>query len=110
MSKIAAMDLTTAFPPAMRTVPAILERQAQLHGDRVLFSCGDIRWSFREARDVAARTAGILAAAGVRAGGRVALWCGNRAELMQMVLGCAWLGAASVPINTASRGFQLQHM
>jgi crotonobetaine/carnitine-CoA ligase len=110
MSKIAAMDLTTAFPPAMRTVPAILERQARLHGDRVLFSCGDIRWSFREARDVAARTAGLLVAAGVHGGDRVALMCGNRAELMQMILGCAWLGAVSVPINTASRGFQLQHI
>lgn len=105
-----ATDLKSAFPPAMRTVPAMLERQAQVHGDRLLFSCGDIRWSFRQTRDVAARTAGHLAAAGVRAGDRVALICGNRAELLQIVLGCAWLGAVSVPINTASRGFQLQHM
>src|SRR5260370_4593133 len=94
----------------MGTVPAMLERQAQLHGDRPLFSCSGIRWSFRQARDVAARTAGHLAVAGVRAGDRVALICGNRAELMQILLGCAWLGAVSVPINTASRGFQLQHM
>jgi len=104
------MDLKAAFPPAMRTVPAMLERQAQVYGDRLLFSCGNVQWSFRETRDVAARTAGLLAAAGVRAGDRVALICGNRAELMQIVLGCAWLGAVSVPINTASRGFQLQHV
>ena len=104
------MDLKAAFPPAMRTVPAMLERQAQVYGDRLLFSCGSVQWSFRETRDVAARTAGLLAAAGVRASDRVALICGNRAELMQIVLGCAWLGAVSVPINTASRGFQLQHV
>jgi crotonobetaine/carnitine-CoA ligase len=105
-----AIDLATAFPPAMRTVPAMLEQQARAHGDRLLFSCGGVRWSFRQARDLAAQTAGLLAAAGVRRGDRVALMCSNRAELMQMVLGCGWLGAVSVPINTASRGFQLQHM
>jgi crotonobetaine/carnitine-CoA ligase len=105
-----SIDLAAAFPSATRTVPAMLERQAEAHGDRLLFSCGGIRWSFRQARDVAARTAGLLAAAGVRAGDRVALMCGNRAELMQIILGCAWLGAVSVPINTASRGFQLQHI
>jgi crotonobetaine/carnitine-CoA ligase len=105
-----AIDLKAVFPPAMRTVPAMLERQARVHGDRPLFSCGGIRWSFRQTQDVAARTAGLLAAAGVSAGDRVALICGNRAELMQIFLGCAWLGAVSVPINTASRGFQLQHM
>jgi crotonobetaine/carnitine-CoA ligase len=107
---IEANDLTTAFPPAMRTVPAMLEQQAQIHGDRALFCCGGVRWSFRQTRDLAARTAGLLAAAGVQRGDRVALMCGNRAELMQTVLGCGWLGAVSVPINTASRGFQLQHM
>jgi crotonobetaine/carnitine-CoA ligase len=105
-----AIDLATAFPPALRTVPAMLEQQARIHGDRLLFCCGGVRWSFRQARDLAARTAGLLAAAGVRRGDRVALMCGNRAELLQIVLGCGWLGAVSVPINTASRGFQLQHM
>jgi carnitine-CoA ligase len=103
-------DLTTAFPPDMRTVPAMLEQQAQIHGDRTLFCCGGVRWSFRQTRDFAARTAGLLAAAGIQRGDRVALMCGNRAELMQIALGCGWLGAVSVPINTASRGFQLQHM
>ncbi len=29
---------------------------------------------------------------------------------MQLFLGCAWLGAVAVPINIASRGFQLQHI
>ena len=29
---------------------------------------------------------------------------------MQAVLGCAWIGAVAVPINTASRGVQLRHM
>jgi crotonobetaine/carnitine-CoA ligase len=36
--------------------------------------------------------------------------CGNRFEFMRVLLGCAWLGAIAVPINTASRGPQLQHI
>jgi carnitine-CoA ligase len=36
--------------------------------------------------------------------------CTNRVELLDLVLGCAWLGAVSVPLNTAVRGPQLHHM
>ena len=36
--------------------------------------------------------------------------CGNRAELLLTILGCGWLGAVAVPINTASRGAQLEHI
>jgi crotonobetaine/carnitine-CoA ligase len=36
--------------------------------------------------------------------------CRNRSELLDLILGCAWLGAVSVPLNTAARGPQLEHM
>ena len=29
---------------------------------------------------------------------------------LEVLLGCAWLGAVAVPINIASRGPQLQHI
>ena len=51
-----------------------------------------------------------MAAAGTKPGDRVAIMCGNRAELLLTILGCAWLGAIAVPINTASRGAQLEHI
>ena len=60
--------------------------------------------------EIAARRAGALAAVGIGRGDRVALLCSNRAEFMEVVLGCAWLGAIVVPINTASRGQALQHI
>src|SRR5690606_29776264 len=59
---------------------------------------------------LAARAAGRLAAAGVARGDRVAIMCANRLELLELVLGCAWLGAIAVPINTAARGAQLEHV
>jgi carnitine-CoA ligase len=98
------------FPPERRTVPFMLVEQAKRHGGRTLFICGGARWSYEETRRVAASNAGLLVSAGVGRGDRVAILCGNRAELMRLFLGCAWLGAVSVPINAAARGLQLQHM
>lgn len=103
-------SVISAFPPERRNVPDMLRAQAALYGDRVLFVCGDTRWSYRETVGIAARTGGLLAAHGIARGDRVAILCGNRPEIMQLVLGCAWIGAVSVPLNAAARGFQLQHM
>ena len=102
-------DLVSAFPPGERTVPAMLQRQAQRYGNRPLFVAGEVSWCFAEAPTIAAGFAGTLAAAGVRPGDRVALMCGNRAEFMEAFLGCAWLGAIAVPLNVAARGPQLTH-
>jgi crotonobetaine/carnitine-CoA ligase len=98
-----------ALPVAQQTVPALLDRQAEAYADRPLFRCDGIERSFREVRDTAARSAGMLAAAGIQRGDRVAAMCSNRVELLDLVLGCAWLGAVAVPLNVASRGPQLHH-
>ncbi len=87
---------------AQRTLPQMLAVQAERHGDRPLLTVGDVTWTFRDAANVAARRAGMLAAAGIRPGDRVALLLGNRLELMELVLACGWLGAIAVPINTAA--------
>ena len=69
-----------------------------------------MRRTYAEVADAAARTAGALQAAGIRRGDSVAVLCGNRPEALEFFLGCAWLGAVVVPINTAARGAQLEHM
>ncbi len=101
--------ILSAFPPDQRTVPAMLQRQAQRYGSHPLFAAGEASWSFAEAPAIAARFAGALAEAGIGPGDRVALMCGNRAEFMEAFLGCAWLGAIAVPLNIAARGPQLAH-
>jgi carnitine-CoA ligase len=103
-------EVLAAFPPGDRTLPVMLQRQARHYGDHPLFVAGDICWSFAEALETAARFAGTLAATGIQPGDRVALMCSNRAEFMQVYLGCTWLGAVAVPINVAARGPQLQHI
>ncbi|MEN8160288.1 MAG: AMP-binding protein [Myxococcota bacterium] len=47
-----------------------------------------------------ARAAGVLAAAGVRRGERVALLLGNRSAALEAVFAAARLGAIAVPLNT----------
>jgi carnitine-CoA ligase len=98
------------FAPAERTLPIMLARQAERHGDRLLFRAGPAAWTFRQAALIAAGMATRLAEAGLRPGDRVAILCGNGPALMQVYLGCAWAGIIAVPINTASRGAQLEHI
>ncbi len=98
------------FPSADRTLSTILTRQAEQYGDRVLFVSGETRWTYSETVAVAAASAKLLTDAGIRPGDRVALMCSNRPEFLQVYLGCAWLGAIAVPINTALRGIQLSHV
>jgi crotonobetaine/carnitine-CoA ligase len=99
-----------SFADEERTLPAMLTCQATKFGARVLVQAGEWRLSFAAAAELAARAAGRLAEAGIAAGDRVALMCSNRAEFIEIFLGCGWLGAVFVPINTASRGAQLRHI
>lgn len=98
------------FPPADRILSAILTRQAERYGDRVLLIAGEMRWTYAQTAAIAAASAQALVDAGIKPGDRVALMCSNRPEFLQVYLGCAWLGAIVVPINTALRGFQLSHI
>ncbi|MET3994798.1 crotonobetaine/carnitine-CoA ligase [Bradyrhizobium sp. S3.9.2] len=100
----------TSFPPSDRILSTILTRQAERYGERVLLVAGETRWSFAQTAAIAAASAQTLVDAGIRPGDRVALMCSNRPEFLQVYLGCAWLGAIAVPINTALRGFQLSHI
>jgi len=99
-----------SFAPAERTLPTMLTRQAERFAAKPLVSAGDATWTYAETRDAAARFAGTLRSAGIDRGDRVAVICSNRIEFLEVVLGCAWLGAVAVPINVASRGPQLQHI
>ncbi|MBN9063627.1 MAG: ATP-dependent acyl-CoA ligase [Rhizobiales bacterium 65-9] len=103
-------DAVTRFAPAERTLPTLLQRQAERYGDRRLLVFGDVVWTFAETVEIAAASARTLAEAGLRHGDRVAILCSNRPEFLRVYLGCAWLGAIAAPINTALRGGQLEHV
>ncbi|WGY02922.1 ATP-dependent acyl-CoA ligase [Nocardioides sp. QY071] len=92
------------------TVPGMLVARAALTPEAPLLVCGDVRRTAAEMVEAVARAAGALSARGVAAGDRVAFLVSNRVELLDVVLGSAWLGAVAVPINTAARGTQLHHI
>ena len=95
------------LPPLERTVPILLTRQADRFGDRPLVTVDDQIWTFHQARNIAASRGGSLRQAGIRRGDRVAALCGNAPELLELALGCGWIGAILVPLNTAAMGPQI---
>ncbi|KWF68810.1 ATP-dependent acyl-CoA ligase [Burkholderia pseudomultivorans] len=101
---------TSSDRHANRTLPAMLMARVARNGTAPLFSDRATQWTAVDAMAAAAGRAGALAAHGIKRGDRVALLCSNRIEFIETLLGCAWLGAVVVPINTASRGMQLQHI
>ena len=99
-----------SLAPAERTLQHVIEFQAERLGDRACLTVDDLSVSYGGLRDAASRFAGTLQAAGVGRGDRVVVISENRWEILQCLIGCAWTGAVLVPINTASRGSQLQHI
>lgn len=98
------------LPPRSRTLPALLELQAAKHPSKALVRTEAAERTYAEMRDAAAGYAATLAEAGIGPGDRVAMISENRLEILELWLGCAWLGAVLVPVNTALRGNQLDHV
>jgi crotonobetaine/carnitine-CoA ligase len=109
--------VSTPFKPAplrgldleKQTLPGMLELGAERFGEKSLLRFDSLDRSFVGVRDAVAAAAGTLSEAGIGRGDRVAMMCENRIELLDLMLGCAWLGAVAVPLNTALRGDQLRH-
>ena len=97
-------------PPAQRTLPALLAQRAESSGDAPTLRVGAVARSASAMTERAARLAGAFAARGVRSGDRVALLSKNRIEVLDSFAACGWLGAVLVPINTSTRGPQLEHI
>jgi len=96
--------------PHERTLPALLRRQAEVFGGRALVTIAGAEWTHADAPRVAAGRGGALRAAGIGRGDRVAVMCSNRVEFLETFLGCGWIGAASVPVNSASMGPQVEYL
>ena len=76
-----------------------LDYHAQHHADQEALVVGELRLTYAQLLDRAARMAGVLAGRGVRKGDRVALLLPNGNEFLETLFACARLGAIAVPIN-----------
>lgn len=66
--------------------------------------------SFAELRERSARSAAGLRALGVRKGERVALYLGNRPEVVELALACSRIGAIFIPLSPLLKPRQLEHI
>src|SRR5690606_37878519 len=109
VERMTTNNVDTPLPPQRRTLPHMLLRQAEAFGDRPAMVLGDARWTHRQVPDIVARRAGALHDAGVGVGDQVAVMSSNRPQFLEIFLACGWAGAVSVPINTATRGPQIEY-
>jgi long-chain acyl-CoA synthetase len=79
---------------------AAFESAVQQRPEGEALVCGELRLSYAALHARANRFAAGLAARGVGAGDRVALWLGNRAEFVVTLLAAWRLGAIAVPVGT----------
>lgn len=92
-----------------RTLPHALSIAAPLFGDRVAITDGKRNVLFKDLPQLAKQTAEILISLGVKPGDRIMVVAENCFEILQLLIGCAWLNAILVPINPSSRHKQLEY-
>ena len=95
--------------PAERQLIALLEARIRQTPARALFSD---RNATLTAEDFLARgrhAAQVLVDRGLQRGERIAVLCGNRREVIDLLVACSLLGIVMIPINTASKGTQLAY-
>jgi fatty-acyl-CoA synthase len=95
------------------TIADLLHRTAQREPDRTAIVYRDLRQTYADLDAVVSRTAGALAARGVAAGDRIAIFSHNNHAFVVCYFALARLGAVSVPINfmlgPAEVGYVLEH-
>ncbi len=92
---------------ADRTVNRLLIAAAAAFGDSVALTDGITAITYADLPAYAAGAAGGLHEAGVGPGDRVVVVSANRLEILEIFLGCSWLGAIFVPLNPQSPVEQL---
>ncbi len=99
-----------SLPYEQRTIPQLLKRQAGAYANKPLITSADFSSSYAQVLETTARHAGTLKHYGVQKGDRLVVMSGNRVEVLDLFLACAWTGAIFTPINVAARGEQLRHV
>ena len=82
----------------------ILRRQAEEAGDSPFLVTDDATVTFAQAEEITNRLAAGLGKLGIASGDRVALFLGNRPEMVLLALAINKLAAIWVPINTDYKG------
>ena len=110
MSEHPTNDPLAGDVTAPQTTPALLAQVASRYGDDPGVVDGDVALTWAQLAGRAAELARAVAAHGIEAGDRVAIWAPNCWEWVVAVLGLHSAGAVLVPINTRYRGEEAAHL
>lgn len=91
------------------TINDVIRRAAEQWPDRIYLDFSGETWTYRQVYQRACGYAAGLAEAGVRWGDTVATVLDNHIDAVTLWFGINFLGAISVPVNTANRGEFLRH-
>jgi crotonobetaine/carnitine-CoA ligase len=91
------------------TINDVIRRAAERWPDRVYLDFSGKTWTYDQVYRRALAYAAGLAEAGVRWGDTVATVLDNHIDAVTLWFGINFLGAISVPVNTANRGEFLRH-
>ena len=93
-----------------RSIPHVVLRAAERHGEKSAIVDGGRRISYRELRQLMLRAAAAFRALGVEKGDRVAIWAPNQAETIVAALGVQAAGGCIVPLNTRFKASEVQYI
>ena len=110
MSEHPTNDPLAGDVTAPQTTPALLAQVASRYGDDPGVVDGDVALTWAQLAGRAAELARAVAAHGIEAGDRVAIWAPNCWEWVVAVLGLHSAGAVLVPINAGYRGEEAAHL
>ena len=85
-------------------------KRAFLNGQRTAFVCGDTSFTYSDFDRRTNQVASNLLRLGVRKGDRVAILLVNSVEFMEVLLGCAKIGAITIPINVRLAGPEIGYI
>lgn len=103
-------ELPGGLPWAKRTLGAMVEEQAVLHGDKPFLYFGNSCVSYRELDTNANKVAQGFLRLGVKKGDKVCHMMPNCPDFLVTWIGLAKLGVVEVPVNTALRGYTLEYI
>lgn len=102
--------LVPCYAERPRNLDAMLRAAVAARGEAPAIEDGHTTISYRQLDRLADRVASGLAAQQVKAGDRVALFVGNRAEFVVLLAGLWRLGAIAVPIGVRQSAPELAYM
>ncbi len=94
-----------------KTIPDFLDEIVEKHPDNeaLVAPFRNVRYTYKEFRDVCRQAAKSLMALGVKKGDRVAIWATNHPEWVIVQFSTAMIGAILVTVNPAYRTSELEY-